>query len=339
MELRAKVLRAIRHMDAAQRAQLALFLGFDIARDPIDEVGAAGDERSLRAFVESCPNLGERFDAFVRENPGVMERVESRRRGLLIQPLLIAAAALTLAVLPLAAQYTRQRMLVDGTANAIVMPAYHVAAAQVYPQRPRRVHRTLRVRKRYVARHPRAHARPRVAFALRTKHTARRASGRHVPQRRLKQLAFWKFDPHNNPYVYRRAIRPRTAARRAFAPAAAPVRTLDSRARLIVYGYLDALISGNSQLALRHLGMPGTANAALTEASIVNRNTTARVIAVRPQPQGARVDAEIDGPLGDYRETFDVVPDGPALRIAGRFYIPLNGVARRRSMIAAKDAH
>lgn len=127
----------------------------------------------------------------------------------------------------------------------------------------------------------------------------------------------WKFDPHNNPYVSPHA---HSVDRSAFG----------QRARLSVDAYLRAIIDGNLPAAFRHLGMPANGDSsALAELPIVSRDTTVAIVGSKPRTAGREeVQADIVTHGREYYEIFYVERDGPAVRIADRYYIPVNHSAQ-----------
>jgi hypothetical protein len=367
-EIRALVLRSIKRLDGAHRVQLALFLGLDVAGDPITEVGGSSiDDRELREFIESCALLRERFGAFLRDNPrairalgkNVSERIlgptESVHAAFLrrVPPKLAAAIALALVVMfvPLAAQYEHQRGMNAGPSELSVEPP---AAAQpparfastVTPVRgTMRAHAAIApvTRERHVAIH--------AAVPRRARHTYR-PSLRIAAQPRARSYRVyvasgWKFDPRFNPYFNKSAwhivhfVPQRTARVRPYGPAPLPAG-FEGRATLIVTSYLNAMIAGNTPSALHHLGLPATApRTNLSESPIISRDSHARVVSVDAQPDGrAKVEVDITGRTGEYFEIFYVAHDGPAVRIMDRYYIPVNRTAEERAArLLAKDGH
>lgn len=346
-ELRAFVLRSVKRMDGAHRVQLAMFLGHDVASDPIDEVGGSAlAERDLRAYVESCGLLRERFAAFLRENPraaialGIVEAPEAppptRSRKLPARTALLAALAIVLAFLPLAAQYVHQRGMLAGLGQiSPVVPAAAPVSARTQPERvavrrPR--HAAAKPQHRTIARHPAPPAKPRTSQRRET----RVAYVPHAKPHHARAVRLWKFDPRYNPYVNHRGRYV------AYSAPPLPVDPFARRARVVVAGYLADLVAGNTAGALRHLGLPASADPAnLREWPIVARDSHVRVVAVNRQGDGsARVEADISGRMGEYFEVFYVVRDGPATRIADRYYIPVNRTAEERAArLLAKDGH
>jgi hypothetical protein len=338
-DLRSAVLRSIKRMDGAHRSQLALFLGHDVGGDPIDEVGGSSvQEHELRQFIESCGLLRERFTAFLRENPRAVFALgnaassqifgvpnagqvdgEAREpaRKLPLQTVAIAAFAVALAVLPLIAQYAHQRGMIAGLDQLSMAPVTFPSpvrsepvhrAAQRQPQHQARAH-VAKVRKAPVVHHAAS-----VAVSRRPVHRRPRAVAfRNAPRSsRVAYVRNWKFDPQYNPYLNHRHWRPLPIA--ANLPPAG--RDFASRAQLLVTSYLHDVVSGNTALALHHLGLPSGADAAnLRELPIITRDSRVHVVAVQPQSDGgAKVEVDISGRSGEYFEVFYVARDGPAAR-------------------------
>jgi|GEM_PF-2885561 len=370
-EIRGLVLRSIKHLDGAHRVQLALFLGLDVASDPIAEVGGSTiDDSELAAFIEKCGLLRERFGAFLRDNPRAIRALgktateqilgKSEMMPLAIfrrvPPKIAAAIALALFMtfVPLAAQYEHQRGMVAGPTETSVMPPI---AAGVPPVRLPTAHLNA----------PQRHAQARIAFAPDSHpyhpaarrevvtHSAVVHKRAHVPvvaarrpahHRRTFVASNWKFDKRFNPYFNRAAWHVRyVGLRHLRGHASTPVvrsSGFEGRASLVVSSYLNALIAGNTTSALHHLGLPSDANRAnLSELPIVTRDTRTHVVAVDPQPDGrTKVEVDINGRSGEYFEVFYVARDGPAVRIMDRFYIPVNRTAEERAArLLARDGH
>jgi hypothetical protein len=377
-EIRALVLRSIKRLDGAHRGQLALFLGLDIAADPIDEVGGSpvNDER-LRQFIESCGLLRERFGAFLRDNPRAIyalgkqasERILGHSENRFVTflgraPLKVAGLLVVIvifAVVPLVAQYAHQRGMLAGLTDISIPPLIApppVMQAHITRKAPPRVasnafassRATIPVR--HVAFRRAAPIKRRAVHHVQVRHLAVRQRPRishRVHARHTKVARAWKFDPRYNPYFNH--SRWRVVRTAAAMPASAPERRappvvlrsgFEGRAQLAVNSYLNAVISGNTPDALRHLGLSANASPSnVTESPIVSRDARAKVVAVDMQPDGrARVEAEINGRLGEYFETFYVARDGPAVRIVDRYYIPVNRTAEERAaQLLAKDGH
>jgi hypothetical protein len=329
-DLRALVLRSLRRMDGSQRSQLGMYLGYDISRDPIDEVGAAIDAGQLRAFVESCALLRERFAAFLIDNPRAVpalgraaqerilgEQERAQRRVLPAKALALAIAAALLALLPLGAEYAHQRGMVSGLDD--------MSLAQFAP--PPVVRRILHFHvARHAAQHPAHHvATFHVHHAARARVVAAAApTPAPMPVRRARKA-------HQAPRVAIRRHKPRYVAEhkaRRMRRAAGP--DLAARARFIVSAYLAAVIQGNDAVALMPLGLPADAPASnLTERAIVTPDSSVQITDARKQADGrVRVDAQISGPRGEYREVFYLMPAGVALRIVDRYYDELAQDAR-----------
>lgn len=364
-ELRSTVLRSVRRMDGAHRAQLALFLGHDVGGDPIDDVGGSSvQENELRTFIDSCGLLRERFNAFLRENPRavraldrtavdkifsswserLIERDGDRRRSNKLSPktAAIIAVAIALAVLPLVAQYAHQRGMIAGLDQVSMAPPI---AAPV----PKHTVPVREAVQRRTAPHVASVRKPRkatrVAAAVpghqRVHHTAPRhvAYHRAAPVRHKRSVA-WKFDPQYNPYLNHHGWHATShAAAAMYLPAN---NEFASRAALLVSSYLAAVIAGHTGVALQHLGLSANADTAnLREMPIVSRSSHARVIAVRPQADGsAKVEVDINGRSGEYFEVFYVAQDGWAARIKDRYYIPVDRTAEERAArLLANDGH
>jgi len=370
-EVRAMVLRSIKRLDGAHRVQLALFLGLDVAGDPIDEVGgSAVNDRELVAFIDSCGLLRERFGAFLRDNPRAIRALGKNVSNKILGPperngasvlghtplkaIGLIAIAFVFSFVPLGAQYAHQRGMLAGLSEISIAPPFavvpvHVARAATKPA----VHRAARApavspARSVVASRPHAVRHAAVKHAASKSVAVHRVAVRHSSRpRRSVAARAWKFDPRYNPYVNR--SRRHGARAIAFARARVPkqpqvVRSgFEGRAQLVVSAYLSAVISGDTHAALQHLGLPADASASnVSESPIVSRDARARVVSVDTQPDGrARVEVEINGRSGEYFETFYVARDGPAVRIVDRFYIPVNRTAEERAarLLAAKDGH
>ena len=317
-ELRGLVERSAARMDGADRAQLALYL------NPND-----GDDL-----------LGPRFSAFLRQNPraivaldpqavdailaqvGDLPQVSHTRRRLPASAAALLAIVLAIALLPLAAQYAHQRGLLEGLPEPAILPSPIVpivrpTLARAVAAVPPPTHHVAIVH----------HARPPVRVAVHHRShpvTAHRAVAYHPIHRHPRAVA-WKFDRKNNPYFNRV---------RWHHPFVADSSEFGERARLSVRAYLNALIAGDFPAALAHLGMPPTADVdAIAELPIIARGTTVDIVGSKSQGEGKeQVQADIVTQGREYFETFDVERDGPAVRIADRFYIPVN----RSAQIAAR---
>lgn len=324
-QVRALVLRNIKRMDGASRAQLALFLGHDISRDPIDEVGSGVDDGELRKLVQSCALLRERYAAFLRENPSALDApAPSPERPKPYKPVAFAAAAVALALIPLIAQYVHQRGMVSGpdqaTIAAIVPAPFvrKVASAVHAPSHAKPpVHR--RAPHRATTPPPQRH----VAMTVPAAHSAMHVRAKRNKVR-YKRIAYWKFAPQNNPYFTRRwgaRGRHAVAQHRAHAPRAVAVADgVTSRAGSVVSSYLLQVIHG---------GMPRA-----PENAIVSPTTNVHVVSIHPAPdRRMKVDVELSGPRGAFFEVFYVARD--SMQIVDSFYIPItrtaaNGLENRR---------
>ncbi len=371
-ELRALVFRSVKRLDGAHRTQLALFLGHDFSAHPLDEVGGSSlNDQQLRAFIESCSLLRERYAAFLRENPRAIralgkttaarmmgaedgagyaeERVPLYRRIPLKGSALIALV-LIVAFLPLAAQYVHQRGIIAGLSEISIVPPIGPgpASAVRVPAKaaPQRVVTIPAIPVRHApapAHH--ARARPVVFHHRHPRHIAVHSRVRH-----MRVASVWKFDPQYNAYFTHnwrggglpRASAPRAGARRTVSYAGSYANDFSGRASLVVTSYLDAVIRGNTKSALEHLGLPDNASVRnVRESPIVSRDMRARVISVKPDSSGVtRVEVELMGPTGEYFEVFSVARDGGAVRITDRYYIPVNRTAEERAAsLLAKDGH
>jgi hypothetical protein len=244
---------------------------------------------------------------------------------------------LLLAFLPLAAQYAHQRGMLSGLDQISLLPAVpaarpvqrHLTAAKpaVHHEVAAPSAHPVEVTKRAVAVHPvKRHAvQRRIA-----------AAPPHATHHRAAEGMPWKFDPRYNPYFNRSRWHVAFHLPRGLQP----VDPFAQRARTMVEGYLGDVISGNTASALRHLGLPVGADITnVREAMLVTRRSSVHVVAVNRQPDGsAKVEADINGPAGEYFEVFYVARDGPAARIVDRYYIPVNRTAEERAArLLAKD--
>lgn len=310
-EVRALALRCTAELPESERLQFALYV----------------DEKCLNG---SDDLLARRMTAFFRQNPQTAWVLGTEALESIFSPLRpeaahlehrrvtpaaagLAVLALLVAVTPLAAQYMHQRGMLAGLRDASVAPpviaalprpmlanAVHIAAAGNSHDRPhaRKTNpgRAARPRQtRRLAMHP-ATPQPQTgpAHAVRTRPTAKRLAW------------FRKFDPQDYRYFNH------------------PTH-FQTRARLAVQSYLNAIIAGDTRSALAHLGLPPDANLVnLSEVPIISRRSSARVVSVKPRADGrTQVDADIHGKRGEYFEVFYVAADGPALRITDHYYIPV----------------
>ena len=370
-EIRALVLRSIKQLDGAHRAQLALFLGLDVTGDPITEVGGSAiDEQELRTFIASCALLRERFGAFLRDNPRAIRALGKNVSNRILGPSEYtpvaffrrlppkAAAAMVLALIvtfvPLAAQYEHQRGMSAGPYDlsgappvaAVARPLVH-HPARTADSHPVRAHAVLASAplpiQRQIAMHVRVAHRTHVQ-RMRDSRVASRSRTHSVHHTYVANN--WKFDRRFNPYFNRAAWHVRFVANRQprmHSNAPAPLPTgFEGRATLIVTSYLNAVIAGDTPSALHHLGLPATApQSNLSESPIITRDSRAHVVSVDAQPDGrAKVEVDIYGRAGEYFEVFYVAHDGPAVRIMDRYYIPVNRTAEERAARSlAKDGH
>ncbi len=346
-EVRTLLLHSMANLDPAHRTQLALYLGTEPSDEP-------------EARLTACPLLRERFRAFLQQNPGALQSLgkpitatilgtESKRtllgavRRVPPKVALLALVMLTFAFVPLAAQYVHQRGMLDGLTDITIPAALNAVRAPL-----RRVRAAFRPRpavaavpaKRTSKQPPRAVAREAVAVRRYSpsRNGAHRATAYHSASRpKIRRIArTWKFDPRYNPYFNHRLkwIAPSAflaAAKRAHRSGRDP---FTQRARLIVAGYLHAVIGRNTRLALAHLGLPANAPPVnLSELPILSRHSRTRILAVRTQHGGrsARVEVQLNGRGGKYYEVFDVERNGPAVRIRDRYYTALNRTAEERA--------
>lgn len=371
-EVRALVLRSIKRLDGAHRAQLGLFLGFDLAAHPIDEVAGGVDSRALTAAIGSCALLRERFGAFLQDNPravaalgntvrdrilGPPEKNLHVRRLLSQVPIGVAsllAVVIILAFVPLFAQYSHQRGMLAGLSEIVLNPI-HVLPRHV-PARPLalvqaplpQVHQHPQVsrpapHKIAPSAHRSATHRPPSKQRVATRKTSPRIAMHRQPRARPRHIArAWKFDPRYNPYFHHGRWRAVAAARFAHPPVPQRTSAFAARSALIVTSYLRALIAGNTVEALGHLGLPSNAPASnLPEAPIVSPNARMHIVNIASVPDGrTRVEVDIHSSGAEYFETFYVAHDGPAVRIVDRFYVPVNRTAEERAArLLAKDGH
>ena len=360
-ELRALVSRSIKRMDPSERVQFALFLGFEPSSNPIDEVfvGPSMRANDLDRLVESCSDfLPNRFAAFLRENRRAVPSLgtdtvarilatlpnaqfdesarpqEMGKRRFPAQAAIVVGLALLVALVPLIAQYAHQRGVLAGLSNASfapVLPQFNRVAASTVPPKVHSHSGARHTAKKRIA-HRRAASRPKIVRRTRHKHITYR------PPARIAGI--WKFDPQYNPYFSGRWHTARSR-RRATARAQTTHTAFEDRARLAVSSYLDAVIAGNTGNALQHLGMPATGSPdAISESSIVSRDARARIVGVKAAENGEmRVQVDITGRRGEYFEIFSVVPDGPAVRISDRYYIPVNRTAEEVSARLLAKTH
>ncbi len=310
-DVRALVERSIARMDAGDRAQLELYLNLDQPDDLMAHRLSAFLRQNPRAIAALDPDA---VNAILREL-GEIPAVPHPVRRLSSSALALVALVLAVALLPLAAQYAHQRGLLQGLSDPFVAPVVvpfverivqHHASAAVRKPRPKPVaHR--------VVRHPvaRAAAPAPVHHAVAVRH--------HRP--RLVRSVAWKFDPRNNPYMN---------PQRWHHPYKSDASLFGARARLSVQSYLHALVAGNLQAALVHLGMPPTGDTnALAELPIITRSSMVAILGSNVQPDGKeKVQANIMTGKREYFAVFWVERDGPATRIVDHYYIPVNRSAQ-----------
>lgn len=298
-DVRELIERSRARMDPAERAQLDLYVKHEDGDDLLGHRFSAFLRQNPRAIAALDPDAVDAILGELGELPGV---VHTRRR--LSAPVCaLLALLLAMAILPLAAQYSRQRGLLQGLAEpslqAQVVPLVQPLAVQMH--HPARVAQHRPVRVRHIARR---HIQPRRSIAMRpharpVKHVARIHTPKH-----------W-----HHGYV-------------------ADTSAFGARARLSVHSYLAALVAGNLPAALRHLGLPRDADTnAVSELPIVSRGTSVAILGSKPSSGGEQVQADIVTAGREYYEVFYVVKDGPAVRITDRYYIPVN----RRAEIASRS--
>ncbi len=374
-EVHALVSRSIKRFDTAERVQFAMFLGYEShSGAPEDSlVGAGIRPQELQKLIDACDDfLPNRFAAFLRENrraiPALGEDALKRILATLpegqfdesstpadvpkrrITPAVAALVALTvlIAVAPLIAQYAHQRGMIDGPADIFLAPQpqpHPVRVAAVQPKaQPARVALRHAVRQPSAQQSaPRAHVAPAHAAAAQRHVTLHKVP--HRIRRPVRVARAWKFDRSQNPYFTRKWHSASVAyapprAHAASTPAAESA--FEGRARVMVASYLDAVISGDTGRALQHLGMPAASDPkAISESPIVSRDSRAEIVGVKPADNGqVRVQVDINGRRGEYFEVFSVEPDGRALRIADRYFIPVNRTAEEVSArLLAKTTH
>lgn len=358
-ELRALVQRSVKRMDSSERMQFALFLGHDTAGSGVAETFSRPMMRAeeVQSLVERSDDfLPNRFAAFLRENPravpalgddavldilGALPLTQNGQRALPggisqrrvpARAVLIVAIAVSIAILPLVAQYVKQSGMIAGSANPLLLPAVPRVHSTGGAPKAVRIAATHWNSVHHAAARPAhtAHAAPKRIAAIvpkrRYAHTAQKPRARHV----LHVAKIWKFDPLYNPYVRRGRI---ARARVAAAPVPSSMDPFEARARLVVNSYLAAVIAGDTTRALAHLGLPtGSDPKAISESAIITRDAKAQIVAVKPGEDGTtHVQVDIMGRRGEYFEVFSVAPDGPAVRIRDRFYIPVNRTAEEVS--------
>lgn len=301
-ELRGIIERSRKRMDASERSQVDLYLNLNDANDL----------------------LGHRFSAFLRQNPraiacldpdvvdgilgelGDLPPVEHFRRRLSGRTSVLLAAVLAIAILPLAAQYAHQRGLLAGLNDPLLQPASFAPFVERIAQPQRARARIARIAHRKPVRVHRVAVRPH--YAPTPTH--------HVIAPR----------PHQPHHVY-------VARAQWHRPISADSSRFGMRARSSVRAYLGALIAGNLPAAMRHLGLPADGDTgAISELPIVTRHTNVAIVGSSPQPDGReKVQADILTGGREYFEVFYVERDGPAARIADRYYIPVN---RRAQLVS-----
>lgn len=318
-DLRTLIKNSVLRMEPAELEQLGLYV------DPGDEDDVVADRFS--AFLQHNPRAIAALDPHavigILTELGEVAPVEHPQRKLSAQIWGVVAVALVLVVLPLGAQYAHQLSWIqrlDALAPAPIVPFVQRIALRRAPSRPSHAHHV----------HPRVHAAPR------TVHVAQHRTLVPVPHAvayRPRHVSSappvaWKFDRQNNPYFNRLRWKHPYVTDAAFD---------GDRARVSVHQYLHALVVGNLGEALGHLGLPRTAaTTAISELPIVRRNTRVTIVGSKRVKGGAEdVQADIVTGTREYYEVFHVTKDGPAIRIADRYYIPVNrpAVVAERSLI------
>lgn len=304
-DLRGLISRSAKRMDGGERAQLELYLN---PNDPDDLLG-----HRFSAFLRQNPRAiaaldGDAVDAILREL-GEMPQVEHVKRRLPAPAAALVTLVLAVALLPLVAQYTHQRGLLQGLTDPVLPPVIVPFVQRVSARPAARPHHALRV-----ARRPAKHVR---VIAKRPKRKPPRREIAARPRVHRTPGVAWKFDRRNNPYFNHARWRH---------PYIADASTFGARARLTVKSYLRAIIAGNFPAALAHLGMPADADSsALAELPIVARGSAVAIVGSKPQSDGKeQVQADITTRGREYYEVFYVAHDGPAVRIVDRYYIPVN---------------
>ncbi len=313
-DARALAARSFERMDSGERSQLEFYLNLD---DPDDLIG-----HRFSAFLRQNPRAMTALDAgaveAILQDVGELPPFERARRRLPAPTAALVALIVAVTVLPLAAQYARQRGLLADLSDP-VLPAAIVPFVQHFT-----LHKTPPPAIRRQP--PRAVYHPVQRRAIARRH---RSIPRHyavVRRPAPKKTLAWKFDRLNNPYFNRVRWRHPFVERYAWAPRP---RFVD-QARLSVRSYLRALALGDTHSALAHLGLPPTADTkALAEMPIVSRASTVAIVGSKTQADGnEQVQAEINTDGREYYEVFAVARDGPALRIVDHYYIPVNRSAQ-----------
>jgi hypothetical protein len=308
-EVHALLERSVKRMDPAERRQLELYLD---PRGP-DDLFAHRFSAFLRQNPRSLAALDQPAIDAILERVGELPRGTPARRALPGRVAAVAALVVCVTFLPLAAQYTHQRGILEGLTDPVIvnpLPAvFHRAASPVkHRPPPPAPHAALRAVPSPVMRV----AEPRHVAAVRRLRAAPR-------ERRRIAAAPWKYDRRDYAYFNHRAGE-RYAG-----------DSLALRSQTVVRSYLQAVIDGNLKQALKHLGMPATADVrAIAELPIISRASRVAIVGSRPQSGGnTRVEADIQTGGHEYFEVFTVTRDGPAVRIADHYYIPVNSYALR----------
>lgn len=332
-EVHGLIARSLKRMDAVDRAQLALYLD-------VNDMGELAAHR-FSAFLRQNPRaigaLDPQASNAILAHLGDLPKVEHLHRPLPLRTGGLVLLALVVALLPLGAQYLHQRGMLAGLRDPIaILPIalpVKTARASAPHRHPAKTRRVRPVRHVTRVAHKRVLKTPH-RIAARRPAVRRRVTALAAPVRRAREVA-WKFDPHNNPYFNR--ARWRHAALSVPATREPPFSSpVEGRARLAVRGYLRAVAAGNFAAAFAHLGMPANADpAALPERPIVEPGSRVAIVGSQTLDNGrTRVQADIRTHGREYYEIFNVVPDGPAQRIADRYYIPVN----RSAQVAMHEA-
>lgn len=317
-DLRGLIERSAKRMDPGDRHQLELYLNLNDADDLLGHRFSAFLRQNPRSIAALDPDAAQAILAELGEIPPV----EHFTRRLPARTTAFVALVLAIALLPLAAQYAHQRGLLQGLTDPLDAPpviapfVQRVSARTVAPRTKHYVH-TQRVPR--VAHHlKKVRAAPRRLIAQRGR---TRVAPVHHPVRAVA----WKFDPGNNPYFNRT---------RWHHPYFADASLFGERARTNVRSYLHAIVAGNLSTALTHLGMPASAGTnAIAELPIITRSTRIAILGSKPAGDREEVQAAITTAGREYYEVFYVAHDGPATRIAERYYIPVN----RRAQVALRS--
>lgn len=280
----------------------------------------SGERRQLELYLnleDADDLLGYRFSAFLRQNPraiaaldpdaadailaelGDVPPVAHPVRHLSARSAAFVGLVLAVAVLPLAAQYAHQRGLLQGLTDPLAPPPVITPFVESVSAKTARTPAV-----------PRARAR--------TRFIARRAA---APK------------PHAHHPV-------RVARSRWHHPRITDSSRFGERARISVRSYLGAIIAGDLRTALSHLGMPaGAGTGAISELPIITRRSAVAIVGSKPVGEREQVQADITTDGREYYEVFYVVRDGPATRIAERYFIPVNHRAQVALRLLVQNSH